>query len=108
MDLEEINIYHLGGAVMNAINTIQMAPAIYFKLPREKQTEVEAYGTLLPALLFKLRPVDTIAISLKIAIELNRADSTFMNHKGIIYSSSDKLVGDLLLKFKSHQIVFES
>ena len=35
LGLEGLQLFHLGGAVMNGISTIEMAPAIYYKLPKK-------------------------------------------------------------------------
>ena len=89
--LKELNIHHLGGAVMNGITTIEMAPAIYFKFPKSVlgggsiwdfaassiiQTEAGGFNSN-----YQRAPLD-----------LNRKDSTFMNHEGVIYSSSENLL----------------
>jgi 3'(2'), 5'-bisphosphate nucleotidase/myo-inositol-1(or 4)-monophosphatase len=75
---------------MNGISTIEMAPAIYYKLPKKAlgggslwdfaassviQSEAGGYNSD-----YDNNPLD-----------LNREDSTFMNHRGVIYSSSKKL-----------------
>jgi len=88
--------HHLGGAVMNGITTIEMAPALYFKFPKKADgggsiwdfaassiIQAEAGGFNSDYYLNKL--------------DLNRTDSTFMNHQGIIYVSFDSLL-DLIPK----------
>lgn len=89
--LNEVILHHLGGAVMNGITTIEMAPALYFKFPKKAagggslwdfaassviQTEAGGFNSD-----YYRKPLD-----------LNRSDSTFMNHKGVIYCSSEELL----------------
>jgi fructose-1,6-bisphosphatase/inositol monophosphatase family enzyme len=91
LGLKELNIHHLGGAVMNGISTIEMAPAFYYKFPKKAlgggslwdfaassviQAEAGGYNSD-----YNKEPLD-----------LNRSDSTFMNHKGVIFSSSKDLL----------------
>jgi fructose-1,6-bisphosphatase/inositol monophosphatase family enzyme len=90
-DLTSLKLHHLGGAVMNGISTIEMAPALYYKFPKRAdgggslwdfaassviQSEAGGFNSN-----FSAEPLD-----------LNRADSTFMNHEGVIYSSSRGLL----------------
>lgn len=96
MGLNDVKLHHLGGAVMNGITTIEMAPAIYYKHPKQAlgggslwdfaassiiQSEAGGYNCD-----YYHHPLD-----------LNRTDSTFMNHKGIIFCSSEDLAKGLLL-----------
>lgn len=88
LGFNEVKLVHLGGAVMNGISTIEFAPAIYYKHPKKSngggsiwdfaassviQSEAGGYNSD-----YHHRPLD-----------LNRVDSTFMNHKGAMYSSSE-------------------
>lgn len=89
--LEDLSIFPLGGAVMNGISTIDCAPAVYYKLPKKPlgggslwdfaassviQSEAGGFNSD-----FFEQPLD-----------LNRADSTFMNHKGVKFCSSKRLL----------------
>ncbi len=97
--LSEMKIEKLAGAVLNACWVIDRAPGCYFKIPKPQRgggslwdfaataciaQEAGAYGRSLDG-----SPLD-----------LNRSDSTFMNHKGVLYVS-DKLLAaklkDILL-----------
>ena len=88
----ETLIHHpLGGAVMNGISTIEMAPALYFKFPKKADGGGSIWDFAASSLIQKeaggfnsdyfQRPLD-----------LNREESTFMNHKGVIYLSSESLI----------------
>jgi fructose-1,6-bisphosphatase/inositol monophosphatase family enzyme len=83
-----------GVKLMNGISTIEFAPAIYYKHPKKAigggslwdfaassviQSEAGGFNS------------DYHGASL----DLNREDSTFMNHRGIIFSSSKKLADSI-------------
>jgi len=86
LGISELNIQKQAGAVLNAIWSLDKAPSCYFKLPKTTPgggslwdfaataciiSEAGAYGKS-----FDGSPLD-----------LNRSDSTFMNHKGVLYAS---------------------
>ncbi|MBG08306.1 MAG: inositol monophosphatase [Halobacteriovoraceae bacterium] len=94
--LKELKLHHLGGAVMNGISTIDLAPALYYKFPKKNLGGGSLWDFAASSVIqseagglnsdYHNQPLD-----------LNRPDSTFMNHKGIIYASSAKLL-DLIPK----------
>lgn len=89
--LEELNIHHLGGAVMNGISTIEMAPALYYKFPKK----ADGGGSLWDFAASSVIQSEAGGYNsdyLRNPLDLNRKDSTFMNHKGVIYSSSYELL----------------
>lgn len=88
---EDLNTIPPAGAVMSAINTIEMAPAIFSKHPKQElgggclwdyaatsiiQSEAGGFNSD-----FTERPLD-----------LNSTESVFMNEKGVIYCSSVELI----------------
>ena len=90
LGLNSLKHHHLGGAVMNGISTIELAPAIYYKHPKAElgggsiwdfaassviQSEAGGYNSNFHGS----------------ALDLNRKDSTFMNHAGVFFSSNEKL-----------------
>jgi fructose-1,6-bisphosphatase/inositol monophosphatase family enzyme len=90
LKLTKVVLHHLGGAVMNGLSTIELAPAIYYKHPKKAigggslwdfaassviQSEAGGFNSD-----YYGNPLD-----------LNREDSTFMNHKGVIYCSAINL-----------------
>ena len=87
----KLNHYPLGGAVMNGIMTIEMAPAVYYKFPKKNLGGGSLWDFAASSIIqfeagglnsdFYHQPLD-----------LNRKDSTFMNHRGVIYCSSKKLL----------------
>lgn len=95
LGLRGLKQHHLGGAVMNGISTIELAPAIYCKHPKKSlgggsiwdfaassviQSEAGGYNRN-----YYLNELD-----------LNRKDNTFMNHEGIIFASSEHLAKNLI------------
>lgn len=95
-DLKEkgltLKLHHLGGAVMNGISTIEMAPALYYKFPKR----ADGGGSLWDFAASSVIQSEAGGVNSNFSAEpldLNRADSTFMNHEGVIYSSSRDLLG---------------
>ena len=90
LDVPESNIISHGGAAMNAMWTLENAPACYFKFTRVGEGGgsiwdyaaaaciVEEFGGLCTDLAGQ-------------APELNRRDSTFMNHKGILFTTDTSM-----------------
>jgi 3'-phosphoadenosine 5'-phosphosulfate (PAPS) 3'-phosphatase len=91
LGLDEIRLHHLGGAVMNGISTIELAPAIYYKHPKKANGGGSLWDFAASSIIqseanghnsdYHQNPLD-----------LNRSDSTFMNHKGVIYCSTQELL----------------
>lgn len=89
--LKGLRLHHLGGAVMNGISTIEMNPAFYYKFPKKADGGGSLWDFAASSIIqreaggfnsdYHRQPID-----------LNRKDSTFMNHKGIIYVSSKELL----------------
>jgi myo-inositol-1(or 4)-monophosphatase len=87
---QTMNIVQQGGGAMNAIWILEKSPACYFKFPKPKKgggslwdyaaTACIAAEVGFPASDIFGNPLD-----------LNRKDSTFMNHKGILYASDPTL-----------------
>lgn len=79
-----------GSAAMNACWVLEHAPACYFKFPKPENGGGSLWDYAASACLFK----ETGAIACDIyshPLDLNRADSTFMNHNGILYASDQTI-----------------
>jgi fructose-1,6-bisphosphatase/inositol monophosphatase family enzyme len=95
-DLKEAGLkslvpHELGGAVMNGISTIEMAPAVYYKFPKK----AEGGGSIWDFAASSVIQSEAGGLNSNYhreKIDLNRADSTFMNHEGIIFCSSKDLL----------------
>jgi 3'(2'), 5'-bisphosphate nucleotidase/myo-inositol-1(or 4)-monophosphatase len=94
-----INIIQHGGAVMNACWVLENAPACYFKFPKSENGGGSLWDYSATACLF-------IEIGAKVSnifgapLDLNRRDSCFMNHQGILYAS-DKVLSEKIVHLYS-------
>lgn len=85
-----------GGAVMNALWVLERAPAIYHKEPRVGESGGSIWDYAATACLFReVGGVCTDAFGEPLA--LNRLESTYLNHRGLLYASHHKLA-ELLWK----------
>ena len=76
-----------GGAAMNSCWVLENSPACYFKFPKSKNGGGSLWDYAASTCIFS----ETGAYVSNIhgqALELNRADSCFMNHQGILYAST--------------------
>lgn len=81
----------LGGAVYNAIATIEHAPAIYFKKPKKEKGGASLWDFAASSVI-QSEAGGYNSNFLGGKLDLNRKDSTFMNHEGIIYTSHKDLI----------------
>jgi fructose-1,6-bisphosphatase/inositol monophosphatase family enzyme len=82
-----LNIINQGGAVMNACWVIEQAPALYFKPPKPQEGGGSLWDFAATACLFNELGASVSDIYGQ-PLDLNRVDSTFMNHRGVIFGSS--------------------
>jgi len=83
-----------GGAVMNACQVLENPPACYVKCPKPGEGGGSLWDFAATALIFhELGAVASDAYGQ--ALDLNRADSTFMNHRGTIFATDQALATDL-------------
>lgn len=87
---ENINVIQHGGAVMNACWVLENAPACYFKFPKPQQGGGCLWDYAATACLFTEMGASVSNIFGR-PLDLNREDSCFMNHQGILYSSNKAL-----------------
>jgi myo-inositol-1(or 4)-monophosphatase len=87
LGLSEVRVIDKGaGAVMNAIWVIENQPAIYFKLPKPETGGGSLWDfAASAAIFFELNAVATDFYAQPLA--LNRAETTFMNHRGVMFAS---------------------
>jgi myo-inositol-1(or 4)-monophosphatase len=94
-----LNTIMHGGAVMNACWVLENNPGCYFKFPKLQNGGGSLWDYAATACLFN----ELGAVVCDIhggPLDLNRADSTFMNHRGIIYSCEQilaKRISDLYI-----------
>lgn len=82
--LSGINHSPLGGAVMNAISTIELAPAIYYKHPKSELGGGSIWDFAASSIIHSEAHGKNSNYFGK-PLDLNRADSSFMNHEGVIF-----------------------
>lgn len=89
MDLADLRIHATGGAVMNACRVLAQPPACYFKFPKPTGGG-SLWDFAATACLF--HEAGAVATDLHgDPLDLNRADSTFMSHRGVLFATDDAL-----------------
>ncbi|MEM9453563.1 MAG: inositol monophosphatase family protein [Myxococcota bacterium] len=89
MGLADLRIQATGGAVMNACRVLAHPPACYFKFPKPTGGG-SLWDFAATACLFH----EAGAIATDIdggPLDLNRADSTFMSHRGVLFATNGAL-----------------
>lgn len=84
-----------GGAVINACRVLSHPPACTFKLPKPRAGGGSLWDYAATACMFD--EAGAIATDMSGApLDLNRADSTFMNHRGVLFATDARLAARLL------------
>ncbi|PID42030.1 MAG: inositol monophosphatase [Proteobacteria bacterium] len=86
--LSDVKITAQGGAVLNACWVLENAPAVYFKFPKDKGGSIWDYAAT--ACIYNELGLPATDIAGE-PFELNRKESTYMNHKGLIFASNKEL-----------------
>ena len=90
MGLSGVQTMHRGGAVVNSCRVLENAPACYFKFPKPQDGGGSLWDFAATTCLFN--ELGAIATDFHgQALELNRAQSTFMNHRGVMYATDHEL-----------------
>ncbi|WP_297090185.1 inositol monophosphatase family protein [uncultured Draconibacterium sp.] len=98
-NISKLNIQKHAGAVLNAIWVLEQAPGCYFKLPKATPGGGSLWDFAATACIFN--EVGAVAKSFDDSLlDLNRKDSSFMNHRGVLYSSNQE-IATLIRQFKS-------
>ncbi len=95
-----------GGAAMNACWVLENYPACYFKFPKQKNSGGSLWDYAATSCLFNETGAFVSDIYGK-PLDLNRPDSTFMNHRGILYASHQniaEIIQKLYKKIKSSSL----
>lgn len=96
LGLKNVEQHHLGGAVMNGISTIELAPAIYYKHPKKSLGGGSIWDFAASSVIQSEAGGFNGNYSFN-ALDLNRKDSTFMNHEGVLYTSSEQLANSIII-----------
>ena len=93
----ELQVIKTCGAVMNAIGVLENAPACYLKLPKAQLGGGSLWDFSAPAAITQALSAQYLTSSSQACctvsdyqgapLDLNRADSNYMNHKGVLYTS---------------------
>jgi 3'(2'), 5'-bisphosphate nucleotidase/myo-inositol-1(or 4)-monophosphatase len=98
--LNDAEIQFAAGAVLTACKIIETPNTCYFKYPRTGNSGGSLWDYAATACLFH----EAGAIATDIygqAMELNRVDSTFMNHRGLLYAAYQALADDIMALYKT-------
>lgn len=82
-----VEVIEGAGAVLNACHVLEEGPAIYFKKPKTTDGGGSLWDFAATACLFEEAGLYARDFAGR-HLELNRADSTFMNHRGVCYASN--------------------
>ncbi len=89
-----------GGAVMNALWVLGRAPACYFKFPKPQAGGGSLWDFAATACIYAELGAWCSDFNGQ-ALDLNRADSTFMNHRGVLFASDRGLAERLRVTFRA-------
>ena len=85
---------HKGGAVMSGCWVLENRPACYFKAPKPQEGGGCLWDFAAIACLF--HELGAVATDFHgQPLDLNRADSTFMNHRGVIFATDEALLAEI-------------
>lgn len=87
MHLDRLNVIGYGGGALNAMWVLENAPACYFKLPKSNSGGGSIWDFAASACIFTETKA-YVGNTIGGVLDLNRKDSTFMNHEGVMYASN--------------------
>ncbi len=94
MGLSGVQTMHRGGAVVNACRVLENSPACYFKFPKPADGGGSLWDFAASACIYN--ELGAVATDFQgEALELNRVESTFMNHRGVMYATSQELASEI-------------
>lgn len=82
---DELTVVNNCGAVMNAIGVLEHAPACYLKLPKAQKGGGSLWDFSATAAIARASSLLWVSDVYGEPLDLNRTDSNFMNHKGVLY-----------------------
>ncbi|RZO18889.1 MAG: inositol monophosphatase family protein [Verrucomicrobiaceae bacterium] len=101
LGLNEFNPIHYGGAVLNACHVLENGPGCHFKFPKSQDGGGSLWDYAATACLYEESGA-VVSDVFGDSLDLNRADSTFMNHRGALYATNKELakrVRDIITKY---------
>jgi len=89
-----VNVFEQNGAALNACWVLENSPACYVKCPKPSKGGGSVWDFSASAAIFN--EIGAIASDVHgQALDLNRSDSTFMNHRGVIFAIDKSLAEDI-------------
>ena len=101
LGLNEFNPIHYGGAVMNACHVLENGPGCHFKFPKSQDGGGSLWDYAATACLYEEGGA-VVSDVFGNSLELNRPDSTYMNHRGALYATNKELakrVREIITKY---------
>lgn len=99
MGLGGVRVHVGAGAAMNACWAISRSPSCYFKFPKEEEGGGCIWDFAASACLYRASGLIATDI-LGNALDLNRADSCFMNHRGVLFASDAHIAQEIRLLYR--------
>jgi len=91
---QKLEIITIGGGALNACWVIEQAPAVYYKLPKKSNGGGSLWDYSASACIHENISGNVSDIFGK-PLELNREESTYLNHSGVLYASDPSLASDM-------------
>jgi len=89
-DLDGLVASQFGGAVINACHALEQAPGCHFKFAKSQEGGGSLWDYAATACLFEEAGA-FVSDAFGDHLDLNRPDSTFMNHRGAVYATDESL-----------------
>ena len=92
--LTKVHATQYGGAVINACHALESAPGCHFKFAKPEEGGGSIWDYAATACLFEQAGA-SVSDVYGDALDLNRSDSTFMNHRGAVYATDASLASKI-------------
>ena len=92
--LTKVHATQYGGAVINACHALESAPGCHFKFAKLEEGGGSIWDYAATACLFEQAGA-SVSDVYGDALDLNRSDSTFMNHRGAVYATDASLASNI-------------
>jgi len=94
LGLTKVHSIQYGGAVINACHALESAPGCHFKFAKPEEGGGSIWDYAATACLFEQAGA-FVSDVYGDALDLNRSDSTFMNHRGAVYATDASLASKI-------------
>jgi 3'-phosphoadenosine 5'-phosphosulfate (PAPS) 3'-phosphatase len=97
--LNSVELIGHGGGAINACWVLEYNPACYFKFPKTERGGGSLWDYAATSCILSEAGAHVSDIYGQM-LDLNRSDSTFMNHKGILYASNEEIADHIMKLYK--------